>query len=158
MFARRRIARDAGIPTLIVGNDETTLHDLARGEARGTLVTVPTTTTPKRKAWIAQQPPLGAIRIDDGAVRALQGGTSLLPRGIEAVEGAFGFGDAVDVVDRQGRPVGRGLSNFAAADLRRIAGAHSRDIATFLGSKDFDEAIHRDNLVMLRERTATTAP
>jgi Glutamate 5-kinase len=49
-------------------------------------------------------------------------------------------------------------SNFAAADLRRIAGAHSRDIATFLGSKDFDEAIHRDNLVMLRERTATTAP
>jgi len=35
------------------------------------------------------------------------------------------------------------------ADLRRIQGCRSKDIPKRLGHRDFDEAIHRDNLVVL---------
>lgn len=139
------IAQRAGIETVILGGGGAGLEALARGEARGTRV-LPRRTASARKAWIAEQPVRGRLEVDDGAARALAAGRSLLPSGIVASSGAFGFGDAVDVV-HGGTVVGRGLVNYGHDAVARIRGRHSREIATLLGAKDFDEVVHRDHLV-----------
>ncbi|MFQ5893614.1 MAG: glutamate 5-kinase, partial [Nitrospinota bacterium] len=50
-----------------------------------------------------------------------------------------------DVTDRE---FARGLSNYTVAELRKIQGHHTRDIEALLGYKYYDEAVHRDNLVL----------
>jgi glutamate 5-kinase len=105
-----------------------------------------------RKHWIAYGArPAGRLVIDDGAARALRDhGRSLLPAGIVAVEGEFDLGDTVSiVVGAAGPELGRGLSAYPAADLRKISGLQSAAIEATLGYKSIDEAIHRDDLVIL---------
>jgi len=102
-----------------------------------------------RKRWIAGTvEPAGSVVIDDGAVRALERGTSLLPAGIVAVEGVFDRGDAIRVRDRSGREIARGLSAYASADVKRIMGRRSSEIEDILGFRGRDEIIHRDDLAM----------
>ncbi|HEX7004957.1 MAG TPA: glutamate 5-kinase [Trueperaceae bacterium] len=140
------IATRAGIETLVIGGGGEGLEALARGEVRGTRF-LAGAHAPARKAWLAQQPERGSIEVDDGAVRALRSGRSLLPSGVTKVSGEFGFGDAVAI--RHGdRVVGRGLCNYGADALERIRGRQTGEIAQVLGYKDFDEVIHRDNLVL----------
>jgi glutamate 5-kinase len=93
--------------------------------------------------------PQGRLTVDAGALQALtHHGKSLLPSGVVDVEGDFSAGEVVALVG-DGREFARGLVNFDAGELRRIRGAKTRDIATRLGYKSFDEVIHRDNLVIL---------
>ncbi|MBW7837046.1 MAG: glutamate 5-kinase [Sphingomonadales bacterium] len=109
------------------------------------------TATPKaaRKRWIAGMlKPAGSLTLDDGAVNALRQGKSLLPAGVRAVEGAFERGDAVRVLDAQGREIGRGLVAYSAADARAIMGRKSAEIAEILGAIHRDVMIHRDDLVL----------
>jgi glutamate 5-kinase len=106
-----------------------------------------------RKAWIAGAVnPAGALIVDDGAVRALRGGKSLLPAGVVGVEGMFDRGDCVIIRTRAGIEAGRGLSAYAAGDIRLIAGHKSGEIATILGYRGRDEIIHRDDLVVTEAR------
>jgi glutamate 5-kinase len=142
-----RIAAEAGIETLIIGGGGEGLEALARGEVRGTRI-LADTPTPARKAWILQQPSRGELHVDAGALAALRGGRSLLPKGVTGVTGDFAFGDAV-VVMHLGRTVARGLANYGAEAAERIRGLHSREIEGALGFKDYDEVIHRDNLVLI---------
>jgi glutamate 5-kinase len=121
--------------------DRATLF-LPRGEPRSA-----------RKAWIAGAVnPSGAVIVDDGAARALQRGTSLLPAGVIEVEGIFERGDAVIIRTRSGTDAGRGLSAYSSADIRRIAGHKSSEIAEILGYRGRDEIIHRDDLVVTEPR------
>jgi glutamate 5-kinase len=109
------------------------------------------TATPRnaRKKWIAGSlKPIGSLTVDDGALRALASGKSLLPAGVAGVDGEFERGDAVRVVDKQGREIARGLSAYSAADARRIMGHKSREIEERLGYRGRDEMIHRDDLVV----------
>ena len=104
-----------------------------------------------RKKWIAGAlKPVGSLTVDDGALKALSGGKSLLPAGVVAVEGPFERGDAVRVLDRTGREVARGLSAYSAGDALRIMGHKSREIEALLGYRGRDEMIHRDDLVVER--------
>ena len=106
-----------------------------------------------RKSWIAGTvDPSGVIVVDDGAARALRRGGSLLPAGVVAVEGVFERGDAVIVRTRAGVEAGRGLSAYSSADIRRIAGHKSGEIAGILGYRGRDEIIHRDDLVVTERR------
>jgi glutamate 5-kinase len=140
-----RIAQRNGIETFILGGGGAGLEALARGEVVGTRIRARRAGS-ARKAWIAGQRPRGTLEIDDGAARALVAGRSLLPSGIRAVVGEFRFGDAVDVQHAQ-TVVGRGLVNYASDALGRIRGHHTREIEGLLGQKDFDEVIHRDQLL-----------
>ncbi len=142
-----RIATRAGIETIVIGGGGAGLEALARGEVRGTRFPAKRTTS-VRKAWIAEQPVRGRLEVDAGASAALAAGRSLLPSGVTAVTGTFVFGDAVDVV-HAGQVVARGLASYGHEALLRIKGRHTRDIAELLGAKDFDEVVHRDNLVWL---------
>jgi glutamate 5-kinase len=103
-----------------------------------------------RKRWIAGSlKPLGRVTLDDGALRALQQGKSLLPAGVTGVEGHFERGDAVIVEDSQGREVARGLVAYSIEDSRRILGYKSREIEARLGYRGREELIHRDDLVLM---------
>jgi glutamate 5-kinase len=102
-----------------------------------------------RKKWIkGSLKTAGSLVIDDGAVRALSAGKSLLPAGITSIAGEFNRGDVVDVKDRKGRVLARGLVAYAAEDARRIAGRKSAEIEKLLGFRGRDEMVHRDDLVV----------
>jgi len=102
-----------------------------------------------RKRWIAGSvQTLGVVIVDDGAVTALFSGKSLLPAGVIDVSGEFERGDAVEVRGKDGRVIAKGLSAYAASDIRAIKGRKSEDIETILGFRGRSEVIHRDDLVV----------
>ena len=102
-----------------------------------------------RKQWIAGTlRPAGALRIDEGAGRALRLGKSLLPAGVTAVEGRFERGDTVSVLASDGQEIARGIVAYGDAEAARILGRRSADIPALLGYAGRDELIHRDDLVL----------
>jgi glutamate 5-kinase len=145
-------AATAGIPTaLFGGRGEEVVRALSEGRLRGTLIDAAGTRMHARKYWLRHAPAApGRIRVDAGAARALAGGrASLLPGGIADALGEFHRGDLVEIVDAGGKPVARGLSQYAAGEVRRLAGRYSRDIEAVLGYSYGSEVIHRDDLVTL---------
>ena len=102
-----------------------------------------------RKRWIAGSlQPVGAITVDDGAVKALSQGRSLLPAGVSGITGDFQRGDAVTVTTSDGKEIGRGLCAYSAGDARRIMGHKTSEIEKLLGYRGRDEMIHRDDLAL----------
>ena len=107
-----------------------------------------------RKRWIAGTlKPKGLVRVDAGALAALERGKSLLPAGVTAVEGQFERGDTVLVRDPEGREVARGLIAYSSDDAGRILGHKSREFEAVLGYRGREELIHRDDLVLIRGRS-----
>jgi glutamate 5-kinase len=104
-----------------------------------------------RKRWIGYAlKAKGTLVVDAGAKRALTTqGKSLLPSGIMTIAGNFAFGDAVYCVDTTAQRFAQGLVNYNAAALQAIIGHHTSRIENILGYKEYDEVIHRDNLVLL---------
>ena len=144
-------AAASGVPMIIAsGRKQGVLARVLKGETVGTYFAPKADRLGARKRWIAfAVTPQGRLTVDAGARQALtQHGKSLLPSGVLDVEGDFAAGEVVALVG-DGREFARGLVNFDAGELRRIRGAKTRDIATRLGYKSFDEVIHRDNLVIL---------
>lgn len=101
-----------------------------------------------RKRWIAAMKPRGSVTLDAGAVAALSRGKSLLPAGITAVDGKFGRGDSISLLDPGGRIIGTGLSRYAAAEARQIAGHQSAEIEAILGYPGRAALIHRDDMAL----------
>jgi glutamate 5-kinase len=102
-----------------------------------------------RKQWIGGAlRPSGAIIVDQGVVRALAAGRSLLPAGATGIEGRFDQGDCVLVRGPDGTVLARGLARYSAEEARRILGRKSTEIDAALGYRGCDELIHRDDLVM----------
>ncbi len=144
-----KIATAAGCDMLIA--DGRGLHPLRALDAgaRHTRFAAQGNPTTARKQWISGAlEPVGRLLVDAGAVGALMQGKSLLPAGVQAVEGRFNRGDAVSVAGPDGIEVGRGLSAYSDADARRIMGYKSREIEGLLGYRGRDEMIHRDDLVL----------
>jgi glutamate 5-kinase len=145
-------AAAAGIRTaLFSGRESDTVQLLEQGRLRGTLIDVAGSRLQARKYWLRHAPAGGGrVSVDAGAVRALTGGrASLLPGGILDVAGEFHRGDLVEIVDANDRPVARGLCQYSAAEVRRLAGRHSRDIVSVLGYSYGEEIIHRDDLAAI---------
>jgi glutamate 5-kinase len=152
--AAKRVAL-GGRPTVIAnGKRAGVLSSLLGGEPVGTLILPAAERLTSRKCWIAFTcTPRGEIVCDEGACRVLlTGGKSLLPSGIVEVRGRFGPGAPVRCVSVRGEEIGVGLVNYNSADLAKIAGLRSSQIEATLGYHLYDEAIHRDNLVVLGKR------
>jgi glutamate 5-kinase len=145
-----RIAMAAGCRMAIAdGRAVGALGALIDGKARCSWFLPEASPLSARKKWIkGSLKTAGALLVDDGAVRALSAGKSLLPAGVTAIEGEFKRGDVVDVKDRAGRVLARGLVAYAADDARRIAGRKSAEIEHLLGFRGRDEMVHRDDLVV----------
>lgn len=147
-----RKATSSGIPMVIAsGRVPGTLRRVLRGEPLGTYFVPRGDRLAGRKRWIAfAVPPQGRLTVDAGARSALvERGKSLLPSGVVEVEGEFHAGEVVSLSVAEGKEFARGLTNYDAAELRKIQGAKTKDLEGRLGYKSFDEVIHRDNLVLL---------
>lgn len=145
-----KIATRSGIH-VIIGGGEKFLKSLFAGEEVGTVFFSTKNKLQARKRWIAYGSRMkGKIVVDEGAKKALlQQGKSLLPVGIKEIRGKFHPGDPVSLLDSEGKEFARGIIYYSSEELEKIKGIHSREIEKKLGYKHYDEAIHRDNLVIL---------
>ena len=103
-----------------------------------------------RKKWIISSiGSNGKIYIDNGALRALRNGKSLLSAGITKVEGTFSKGDNILIVDNDGKESARGLTSFSSEEINKIKGLKSDQIEKILGYSSKSEIVHRDDMVKL---------
>lgn len=147
-----RIATAAGVRTTIMdGRFPHNIEKIIRGEAIGTQFQPQPRPVNARKHWIANVLiPAGKLYLDAGAIKAISlAGKSLLAAGIIKVEGDFQSEDAVQLCDLDGREVARGLVNYSSAELQKIKGFRSDEIADILGYAGAETTVHRDNLVIL---------
>lgn len=121
------------------------------GELVGTRFRAVATRLESRKRWIlAEMVRNCRVVADGGAVHALiEGGKSLLPAGIAAIEGEFERGQTVRIYDPDGQEIARGLAQYSARDMQLIKGLRSSQIAERLGYAYGPEAVHRDDMVVL---------
>lgn len=150
LLAARRVAQLGAATLILSGRAGFSLCDALDGAPGGTLVLPSERCVSSKKFWLAyHDKPAGTIVVDDGAARALCDlGKSLLPAGIVEVEDEFAPGALAGIRTRAGRVLGVGLSNYASEDLRRIMGRKSSEIEAELGSCPYEEAIHRDNMLL----------
>lgn len=145
------VAVSSGVTMVIAdGRRPNVLADVMAGKQIGTKFLPVEEGLRSRKRWIAfGAAPRGSVTVNEGARdKICEGGKSLLAAGITGVSGSFSGGDLVKVLDQQGNQFARGLVNYSAGEIERIKGKRSSDIEGILGYKDFDEVIHRDNLVL----------
>ena len=147
----------AGIDTVLFnGRRPEVVRELVHGRLHGTVLRASRSRIAARKYWLRHAPVErgAAIVVDAGAAGALAGkGASLLPGGVVAALGEFRRGDMVEVVLREEggeRRIARGISQYSAVDVARIAGRHTRDIEPVLGYNYGGNVIHRDDLVLLQ--------
>ena len=148
-----------GVATIVAhGRTPDVLEAILTGNDVGTLFAAQVAPLSSRKHWIVYSAePKGTLVLDPGAVHALRNrGSSLLPSGIVAVAGEFAPGDPVRCVGPDGAEVARGLTNYGVSVLVRVCGLRSREIRRRLGDDACDEAIHRDDLVLVGEGTAVS--
>ena len=103
-----------------------------------------------RKQWIIGSiAPKGEIIIDQGAVKAINNGKSLLPAGVQKINGIFEKGDHILIKDESSKERGRGISSFSSLEIEKIKGSHSSEIKNILGYSSREEIIHKDDLVKI---------
>lgn len=148
-----KAATSSGIQLVIAsGTEKDAIGRILKGELIGTLFVSRENRLQFRKRWLAFGAQLqGSLVVDEGCVRALRkaGGCSILPAGICAVEGSFLPGSTVRVVDQAKHELARGLVHYSSDELQQIKGCRSSEIEDILGHKNYDEVIHRDDLVIL---------
>ncbi len=143
------MATASGIPTIVAsGLEDGTITAAAAGQPVGTRFAAQQARYSSFKLWLKYAKPVrGRVVVDAGAARALrEGGTSLLPVGIVDVVGSFDAGDAVEVAS-DGETVGKGITNYSAAELRRARGLKSAEVRELL-PRASEEAVHRDYFVL----------
>lgn len=148
--AARQVTEFGEVMIVANGRMENILPRLIDGEELGTLFAPVGKKASSRSRWIGSARPAGIIVVDDGAARALvEKNKSLLPAGIVSVEGDFQRGDVVAIQSSAGQTIARGLSNYAAEDVKRIRGKKTSEVRAALADGAYDEVVHRDNLVVM---------
>ena len=156
MATKVRAAKNVGeygVATLIVNGQTKGLlpHILLGHNPGGSLFLAKARRMNSRKHWIGYTlRARGAISLDQGAVDALtKRGKSLLASGIVTVAGSFEAGDPISCLDPDGKEFAKGLVNCSSDTLMKIKGLKTAEIQARLGPQEYEEVIHRDNLVIL---------
>jgi len=149
--AAKKAAKN-GVPTILIAGKRAGIIAAAmRGDEVGTLFLPSGEGLNRRKHWIAYTlKPVGRVFVDEGARDVLlKKGKSLLPSGIDRVEGRFERGACVRVCSPDGKEFARGLSDYSSGEISRLAGHNSSEIESILGYRYADVIIHRDNMVLM---------
>ena len=149
-----RIVTTAGENMIIASGRRTdVLTQIMAGEPLGTLLVAQGKGISPFKRWLGFSAQVrGRIQVDEGARQAiLAKGRSLLAAGIIGTQGEFQKGDVVALCDSEGTVIARGLTNYASADVERIKGLRSERIPQVLGSRPYEEVVHRDNLAIVQK-------
>ncbi|MFP4465640.1 MAG: glutamate 5-kinase [Candidatus Goldiibacteriota bacterium] len=144
-----------GIPLVITnGNRKNALANAVErsgdDKGDGTFIQKKNIKLEAKKKWILTSlKSKGSVKIDKGAEKfIIEKGKSLLPVGVKECTGDFVFGDAVDIMDEKLNIIGKGITNYSAADLCRIKGKRSAEIKKMFKEVFFEEVIHRDNMFL----------
>lgn len=145
-----KIAEKSGCYMIIANSQiDNVIARLAAGEEIGTLFyTDAEHISNNKNRWIALSKSCGAIAVDRGAMDAMLKNRGLLPKGIVAVIGDFERGDVVDV-ECGGAVFAKGITDYDAAEIQLIKGAHTDEIEKLIGHKDYDNVIRKENLSLL---------
>ncbi|HEY1057901.1 MAG TPA: glutamate 5-kinase [Limnobacter sp.] len=151
ILAAKRAARSGAATVIASGREANVLVRLMQGESVGTFLKAPMGRLAARKQWMADHLKMkGALLLDAGAAVALRAKKgSLLPIGVTGAQGQFQRGDVVACLSPEGEEVARGLVNYSAAEVNKIAKQPTSAIESILGYLDEPELIHRDNMVVL---------
>jgi glutamate 5-kinase len=150
-IAAAKIASSFGCATVIAsGHSDHPLGHLASGEANATSIDATGSPSSAYKQWIAGTLiPAGSILVDEGAVKALGSGKSLLPSGARKIEGSFERGVCLRILAPDGQEVARGITAYTSREMETILGCASSEIEARLGYGGPDELIHRNDLVLM---------
>mgnify|MGYP001598492233 FL=1 len=100
------------------------------------------------RRWMMSAKGVGLVTIDDGAVKALESGKSLLLPGIVSVKGNFEKKEIIEIVSRWGQAVAYGKVNYSASEIGKalVAKKQSKE----KGHKTLErEIVHRDYMIIL---------
>lgn len=146
-----KIAVKSGVAMVIAnGSEDQVIGRILSGEKLGTLFYPQEKSLHSKKKWIAFGSAVqGRIFVDRGARKAVaENGKSLLPGGITYIEGRFKTGNTVSIMDESGKEFARGIVNYSSKEVEIIKGRKTTEIEEILGYKDYDEVVHRNNLVL----------
>ncbi len=150
-LAAAKIAMSAGV-TMVIARGDTigVMREVLAGQNVGTVFVAKEEHLRARKAWLAFGRHIeGNLTVDDGCARAMRGGASLLAAGIVGVDGDFAEKSTVRVLGTDGKEIARGVVNYGADEIRKIAGKKTKEITAILPDATHDEVVHRDDLVMM---------
>jgi glutamate 5-kinase len=145
------VATRAGIKVVIaLGDKPELIAGIIAGENLGTTFLPAASPLETRKRWLFGASPSGELQVDAGAATALKKhGSSLLPKGITAVNGVFTRGAVVRITDHRLREFALGVAQYSSEAMARIAGKYSSEIAGAIGYEHGPVAVHRDDLILL---------
>lgn len=150
VLAAERAAQNGTTTVIAHGREKDILLRLREGEALGTMLTSNQKPLDARKRWLADHlRAKGTLTLDQGACKVLRTrGSSLLAVGVRASSGNYSRGELVSCIDADGVEIARGLSNYSAADTRKVVGLTSEKFEAVLGYVGEPELIHRDNMIV----------
>ena len=134
------VVADARVPGI--------LDAVLAGDDVGTLFVGARERMSAKKYWIAfTLRPRGEMVLDRGAAEAVRAkGKSVLAVGVLGVRGDFRAGDAVRVVDVEGKEIARGLARCGAGDAAMVAGKTRAELPPELA--ELAVVVHADELVV----------
>jgi glutamate 5-kinase len=146
------IATSCGIAVVIANSRrKNVILDILAGKDVGTHFK-PQSRMPAVKRWIAYGAAVkGQIHVNEGAKKAILGGSSLLPVGVTKVVGEFGVGDVVSLEDNNQREFARGNPNFSSGELNLIKGLQVTEVHKKLGADKPKEVIEHRNIHLIEE-------
>ncbi len=146
-----KICSMAGCYVLIANSEiKNVVLKILSGEDIGTLFLAERHIQKNRSRWIILSRASGAVHVDAGAKAAVLKKNSLLPAGIVGVEGIFDRGDVVKL-ECEGRIFAKGITDYTSEELMQIKGAHTNEIESILGYKNYDNVIKKENIGILEE-------
>lgn len=145
-----KMAFNAGCDAIITsGFENNPIKNLING-AKHTLFKSNKKRIKAKKQWIVDGfISRGELVINDNAVKALKNGSSLLPVGVEKVEGKFEEGDNILIKDLKGNHIATGLSSYSFSNAKLIIGKNTKEIRQILSHDIKEELVHRNNMVLL---------
>lgn len=149
-----QIATNSGADMIIARSTlDSVLYRIVEGEDVGTLFLKKDKAAKPRQLWIGYSSRVtGEVHVDDGAAKAIcQSRKSLLPSGIVKVVGSFNTGEIISILDDQGVHIANGITNYDSMEIGMIKGLKSTEIMKVLGYKDYDEVVHANNMLVVKE-------
>ncbi|MEZ0609752.1 glutamate 5-kinase [Fibrella sp. WM1] len=125
-----KLAARMGIRVVIFGLAEpNSIAGALRGDV-GTQIDPQPTTLSARNRWLASGSlAVGQVRVDAGAVAALQRRSSLLAVGIREILGDFSAGEVIELIDEAGTAVAVAQARLSAAALANLPSRQNVEVA-----------------------------
>ncbi len=144
-----KIATSAGAFVIIADGQKLNPVENILNGAKHSIFKANTDPKTARLSWLSHNlRPQGSYLLDNGAIKALLNGGSLLPVGVISIDGSFERGDAVALIDKNGKTIACGLSAYNSSDAALIIGKKSAQIEEILGYCGRPALVHRDDMVL----------